>query len=125
VGVAVRNGCCTLLPVAAAAAAADVAAVAVAVAPPLLVRVVQLSIMTGELSCRSGNDEDIAVLLAILLLNLLLHVAKACDLCCCLLLVLLLWQMLLLLLNSCCCCWAAVNVLYVSVDLRVLKRRML
>jgi len=58
-------------------AAADVAAVAVAVAPPLLVRVVQLKIMTGELSCRSGNDDDIAVLLAMLLLNLLLHVANA------------------------------------------------
>lgn len=73
-GVAVRNGC-PLLPVADAATAA--AAVAVAVAAPLLVRVVQLSIMTGELSCRSGKDEDMATLLAMLLLNLLLHVAKA------------------------------------------------
>lgn len=53
-------------------AVAVTAAVAVA---PLLARVVQLRIMTGDLSCRSGSDDDMLVLLTMLLFSLLLHVA--------------------------------------------------
>jgi len=41
---------------------------------PLLARVVQLRIMTGD-SLRSGSDEDMVVLFAMLLVNRLLHVA--------------------------------------------------
>jgi len=47
---------------------------AVVAVAPLLARVVQLRIMTGD-SLRSGSDEDMVVLFAMLLVNRLLHVA--------------------------------------------------
>ena len=87
--------------------------------PPLAFKFVQLKIITGELSCKSGNDEENVELPAIDLVNLAVHVVTAptaaapLDLCVLCVVVALVAAVAA----------AAVVLPNVSIDLRVLKRR--
>lgn len=79
---------------------------------PLELKFVQLKIITGELSCKSGNDEEIVEVPLIVLVNFEAHVATDVVLLNFSLLPLLLLKLLPaavaaeedeLLLNCCCC----------------------
>lgn len=87
-------------------------------ARPLVFKLVQLRIITGELSCKSGNEEDIDEEPLIDFVNFEAHDAMGEELC---------WVYVSLapppLADA--LCWDAVAELKVSMDLRVLNRRIL